>query len=162
MRLTPCKLKCQWKHLASWLGWFRVVGYFHINDWPTAMYCRPVPWCKLTSICTSVSDCHTADSKVSNYLQAQVLYLCVADLTCLPKVMLSPSESRISAVAPLCLEMALFTPYSFFFRSPVPVMWSAWQWVFTATWRGKQSSQTLNTFNFDINAIIWTHKASSR
>lgn len=47
--------------------------------------------------------------------------------------MRSPSESWMSAAAPLCLEMALFSPNTFFFNSPVPVMWSAWQWVFTAT-----------------------------
>lgn len=48
-------------------------------------------------------------------------------LTCLPKLILSPSDSRMSALAPLCLEMALFIPNSLFFSCPVPVMWSAWQ-----------------------------------
>ena len=52
-------------------------------------------------------------------------------LTCLPKLILSPSDSMMSALAPLCLEMALFIPNSRFFSCPVPVMWSAWQRVFT-------------------------------
>lgn len=54
-------------------------------------------------------------------------------LTCFPKVILSFSERRISAIAPLNLEMALFSPTSFVFINPVLVMWSAWQWVLTVT-----------------------------
>lgn len=51
-------------------------------------------------------------------------------LTYFPKVMASPSDSRMSARAPLCFDIALFTPKSRFFSSPVPVTWSAWQCVF--------------------------------
>lgn len=58
-------------------------------------------------------------------------------LTCFPKVILSFSDRRISAVAPLNLEMALFSPTSLFFINPVLVMWSAWQWVLTVTERKK-------------------------
>lgn len=48
-------------------------------------------------------------------------------LACFPKVILSPSDSRMSAAAPLNLEMALFSPASLVFIKPVLVMWSAWQ-----------------------------------
>lgn len=53
-------------------------------------------------------------------------------ITCFPKEILSPSDRRMSAEAPLNLEMALLRPANLFFISPVLVMWSAWQWVFTA------------------------------
>lgn len=58
-------------------------------------------------------------------------------LTCFPKVILSFSDRRISAVAPLSLEMALFSPTRLVFINPVLVMWSAWQWVLTVTGRNK-------------------------
>lgn len=63
-------------------------------------------------------------------------------LTCFPKVILSFSDRKISAVAPLCLEMALFSPTSLVFINPVLVMWSAWQWVLTVTGREKNVIKT--------------------
>lgn len=81
-------------------------------------------------------------------------------LTCFPKAILSPSDSWISAEAPLCLEMALFSPTSLFFINPEPVMWSAWQWVLTIRQKksmftpGFAKRSTVNC-NFNQTQCLW-------
>ena len=48
-----------------------------------------------------------------------------------PYTISSPSLRSISACAPLCLLIILLQ-LAFVFKIPEPVMWSAWQCVFTA------------------------------
>lgn len=60
-------------------------------------------------------------------------------LTKRPKRMESPSSMCKSAWAPLRREMTDWQPGRRDRRTPEPVMWSAWQWVFTRKEEGREN-----------------------